>query len=82
MANELCPKYEKCPLFNSKLLERQQSTDTYKALYCKAGKAKYETCMRFKVSMKFGTVPDFVLPNSKMTMEQIGERMKTKGLLA
>jgi len=82
MAKELCPKYEKCPLFNNTLLERQQSTDTYKELYCIAGKEKFETCMRFIVAKKFGKAPDFVLPNSKLSIELIEEKMKRKGMLS
>jgi len=82
MVADLCPKVEKCPLFNGSLLKRPQSEETYKNLYCKAGKTQYEKCKRFICSNTYGKTPDFVLPNSTLTIKEIGERMKEKGVLA
>lgn len=47
MELEVCPKVNKCPLFNGVLLKRKGSEETYKNLFCKAGKEKWVACMRY-----------------------------------
>lgn len=76
----MCPKTVKCPLFNNNLLKRKESEETYKSLYCKTAD-RYKECRRFKVSNQFGKYPDFVMPNSTITDNEIIEKMKKKGLI-
>lgn len=76
-----CPKTEKCPLFNDNLLRRAESASTYKKLYCTAGESKWKKCKRYMVSEATGKCPDFVMPNSTYTVEEIKERMKKEKML-
>jgi len=76
-----CPKTEKCPLFNGNLLKRSESEITYKKLYCSAGESKWKQCKRFMVSESTGKCPDFVMPNSTYTLEEIIARMKKEKML-
>jgi len=80
--NNQCKKVEKCPLFNNKLLKRQQSAETYKALYCNAGEEKYTLCKRYIVSESLGKCPDFVLPNSSYSIEEIKDKIRSEGILS
>lgn len=79
MSNE-CSKIAKCPLFNDKILKRQESADVYKNLFCR-NPEKYRECKRYQVSEKVGTCADFVMPNSSLTVEQIIQKMKEKALI-
>lgn len=82
MDNNLCPKYEKCPLFNGKLLSRKGAEESYKNLFCKAGESKYSTCKRYMVSEKVGKCADWILPNCSLSLDEIMVKMKERGELA
>ncbi len=70
--SNICPKSEKCPIFQGGVLKRASSEQIYRNLYCNAGKIKYEKCMRFMVSEKVGKpAPISVLPNSTKSLDDI-----------
>ena len=75
-----CPKTDKCPLFNDRILKREGSAEVYKSLYCR-NSTRYKECKRYLVSEKVGTCADFVMPNSMLTVEKIIEKMKEKSLI-
>lgn len=79
MSNQ-CPKVVKCPLFNDKILKREESAEVYKNLYCRNSE-KFMECKRYQVSEKIGKCADFVMPNSTMTVDQIIQKMKDKALI-
>ncbi|NOQ24306.1 MAG: hypothetical protein GQ564_02990 [Bacteroidales bacterium] len=81
MESEICSKVGKCPLFNGHLLKRSGSEESYKNLFCRAGKEKWSSCMRYQTSEKVGMCADWILPNSSLTIEQIVQKMKEKGEL-
>ncbi|HBH48168.1 MAG TPA: hypothetical protein DDX98_05985 [Bacteroidales bacterium] len=78
METAICPNTPKCPIFNG-ILEGTQYTSTYKRLYCEAGKAGREKCMRYKVATAVGKCPPKVLPNSTKSMEEIISDMRAAG---
>lgn len=71
-----CPKTEKCPLFNGLLTEKPETANIYRESYCTAGEKMYESCKRYIVSELIGSCPDFVMPNSSLTPEDIAEKAK------
>lgn len=81
MNDSNCPKVQDCPLFNGQLLKRKGSEDSYKNLFCKAGKEKWASCKRYQISEKTGKCADWILPNCSMSVDEIVERMKAKGEL-
>ena len=81
MESTMCPKTEKCPIFNG-VLKGTQYTETYKKLYCLAGEAGRKTCRRYQVAEKVGICPPDILPNSSKSLEEIIGMMKGKGLLS
>jgi len=78
--NEICPKTPKCPLFNNGLLKRQQSAETYKKMYCNVP-SNFANCKRYIIAEKAGKCPDYVLPNSSYTIDEILERMTKEGVI-
>ena len=69
---EICPKSEKCPIFQGGVLKRKESEKTYRNLYCNAGTKKYETCKRYIVAEKIGKpAPIKVLPNCSKDIDEI-----------
>ncbi|MGE0090093.1 MAG: hypothetical protein AB7S50_11555 [Bacteroidales bacterium] len=81
MEKELCPKVRTCPLFNGTLLKVPGAEDSYKNLFCKAGKQQWATCKRYMTSEKVGKCSDWILPNCSMSLDQIVQKMKEKGEL-
>jgi hypothetical protein len=80
METAICPKTEKCPIFNG-VLKGTEYTETYKNLYCLAGAEGRGKCRRFQVAEKCGTCPPDILPNSSKSLEVIIANMKAQGLI-
>lgn len=80
MDNIYCFKRETCKLFSKNLLKRKQSEEVYKSLYCNT-KSNWKNCKRYLVSKEIGTCPDFVMPNSSYTVEDIISKCKRKLLV-
>jgi hypothetical protein len=79
METTICPKTEKCPIFNG-ILKGTEFTETYKNLYCLAGEEGRNKCRRFQVAQKCGSCPPDILPNSTKKLDQIISAMKAQGL--
>lgn len=72
MSSELCPKYEKCPIFTGAAFKRSESAEVYKKLYCQSGIDGYGTCKRFIASNALNKpVPPSIMPNSGKSVEEI-----------
>jgi len=68
---DICPKYEKCPLFNGEILTSEKATEIYKKIYCKAGEKGRNRCKRFML-VKEGYKPSHdLMPNDERSVEQI-----------
>jgi hypothetical protein len=75
---QTCPNTPKCPIFSG-VLQGTQYTDTYKKLYCLAGEAGRDKCMRYRISRKVGKCPVNILPNSTKSIDEIIAEMKVRG---
>ena len=77
----VCPKYLNCIIFNAKVIDEHHAK-LYKNLYCSAGRDKYSRCKRYITSEKTGVAPpDYIMPNSILSVEEILEDMKQQGLI-
>ncbi len=78
MTIEICPKFQKCPIYNEQIhLYSQETLDIYKRNYCLAGREKFSQCKRFQVAEATGRpAPSWVLPNSMLTVEEIIKKME------
>jgi len=50
--------------------------NTFKNLYCEKGKEARETCKRYQVANIAGKCPPDILPNSRLTVEEIIKKME------
>ena len=73
MSNK-CPGTEKCPIFNGILEDKAMTARSYRLQFCEADESKWRNCKRFMTRQQFGQCPSDLLPNSSLTLEQIGER--------
>jgi hypothetical protein len=70
--SDVCPYWEKCPIFSGILKDRVFTTKSYLSLYCEAGEEGRGNCKRFQCRERFGRVPENLLPNSNKSIEEIG----------
>lgn len=68
--NDICPNSANYPILSG-VLKGSGFEDTYKPLYCEAGKAKYKTCKKYIVKEKTGECPEKLLPNASQSIEDI-----------
>lgn len=78
MTSDICPKFAKCPIFQKNVFVKEGMDETYKKLYCTAGKVKYDTCKRYIVSELTGgkPIPEKIRPNCSLTIKEILATMK------
>lgn len=69
---DICPSAEKCPVYDGSLVDENFTTEYYKETYCEAGPEARGECRRFQSKEKYGKVPDGLLPNATITVEEIG----------
>lgn len=72
--SECCSSIEKCPIYSGVLQGKEFTTKAYKAMYCEAPEENRNQCKRWQVKQKFGVCPPDLLPNSMMSVEEIGKR--------
>ena len=82
MENTICPKVDKCPIFQGDSFLGQELAETmhtmYKDNFCQAGVTKYKTCKRFMASEELGVpIPKIIMPNSTRTIEEIRAMIET-----
>jgi len=78
MSDRVCPKAEKCPLFQGELIANFASQQIYKRLYCNNGVMGRQECKRFLVSTAYGKPENTLLPNDPRSLEEIIAEMKSK----
>lgn len=71
-----CSEICKCNLFRGKLNLPEDSIIRYKYYFCLDDEPRWTKCRRYKVMQELGFCPDFVMPNSLLTSEQILRRMR------
>jgi hypothetical protein len=77
--NNQCPKICNCRLFNGKSPVCEDSKIMYKSHYCLGrDNLRWKSCKRFQLVEKVGHCPDYVMPNSLLSFEQIIKRISTE----
>ncbi len=74
--NRQCSKIGKCNLFSGELEIPEDSRIRYKYFYCLGEETCWSSCKRFIVKDEIGFCPDFVMPNSLLSSEQIMSRIR------
>ena len=76
--SKICEKAVKCPIFTGLLESNPLLIQTYKNLYCENWEKGRSRCKRYQVSVKAGSCPSYVLPNSTISVDDIIRRMEKK----
>ena len=67
-----CPGTAQCPIFNGILENKAMTAKSYRLQFCEADETKWSRCKRFMTKKHFGKCPSDLLPNSSLSLEQIG----------
>jgi len=80
MTTDKCPNYKECALVNKQI---DLSDDVYMGYinsYCCCNKGLWSECMRFRAKEKLSFCPDFVLPDSIMTIDEVIDRFDNENI--
>jgi hypothetical protein len=75
MEDQNCWNYANCKLVTTEsLLLSREIKISYMNKYCTPGRSAWEKCKRFTTKATLGFCPDFILPDSTLTLDQIIEK--------
>lgn len=75
---EQCEFLDTCPLFFGRLMGKETTISAYKKKYCTGGATGKTACKRYQTSARFGKCPPDLLPNSELTLDEIGNAYNLK----
>jgi hypothetical protein len=77
MSEPYCPNIAGCRLVNDPTLHIEDNNrDFYIESYCRGNNPGYSECSRYKVKNQIFFCPDFIMPDSEMTLDEILERIE------
>ncbi len=71
MENEKCPNAEGCKLIHTRDFVSENQRQNYMQLFCFSDKKAFTDCKRYQTSVKYHFCPDFVLPDSNLSPDEI-----------
>ena len=71
MTTGQCPNYRECALVKKQIYLDEDIYRGYINTYCCCIKGSWSECRRFRAKVELNFCPDFVLPDTKMTMDEI-----------
>jgi|GEM_PF-1422697 len=72
----VCPRALMCPLFKQDTSNGGYSSEKYKKIYCEAGIKAYSNCKKYIIYNLINTCPNYVMPNSSFSVDEIISRIK------
>ncbi len=69
--SNICPKTEKCPLFQGEMLVSKKAQDIYMRIFCKAGEKGRNRCRRFQLVKEGFNPASDIMPNDDRTVDDI-----------
>lgn len=75
METTTCPNMNSCQLIVVEDFElSQQKRSYYKEVFCIAGSSAWKACTRYQTKLAINFCPDFVLPDSVLTPDEVIDR--------
>jgi hypothetical protein len=75
----VCPNYGGCRLVRTEVVvPDDKKRKAYLETYC-VGEDKFKSCKRYITKKSLWICPDFVLPDSDMTEDEIAEKYESEG---
>lgn len=79
MKGEVCPNHKGCQVINIEgFVESAGVRDFYISDFCEASQDKWSECKRFQTKRALAFCPDFVLPDSNLTLDEIIDKIETE----
>lgn len=75
-----CPNYNECSLVKKEMDLAEEEYKYYLDMYCCCDSRSWSDCTRFRTKEKLNFCPDFVLPDSQMTIDDIIDRFDNENL--
>jgi len=67
-----CPNIDTCKLVNTPgFIEDKKKQENYIQLYCRADESKWISCKRLIAKNELHFCPDFVLPDTSLSIDEI-----------
>lgn len=79
MELKFCPNHKGCQIINLEgFIKSNEIKNNYISNYCEAGEEKWSNCKRFQTKKALNFCPDFILPDTNLTLDQIFEKIETQ----
>jgi len=70
-----CPNYHSCQLIRQPgLIENESLRNKYTSDFCTEAEEHWKNCMRFRTTNILHFCPDFVLPDTSLSIDEIMDR--------
>ncbi|MDY0015535.1 MAG: hypothetical protein RBS13_04935 [Bacteroidales bacterium] len=71
MEYDKCPNNEGCILIGEQNFLSREQKDYYMQTFCFSTNRFYTNCKRYQTSLRFHFCPDFVLPDTELSTDEI-----------
>jgi hypothetical protein len=76
MCEHFCPNLQSCKFINSGVPESvNRGNDFYLTAFCRSENSNWKNCKRFQTKSILDFCPDFIVPDSPWTMDQIIDKV-------
>jgi len=77
MSEEICPNINSCRMVSTAVVvPEEEEKNAYIKTWCKNTEGKWEECKRFSTKASLGFCPDFVLPDTDLSIDEIIDRFE------
>ena len=78
MEMNFCPNYKGCQIINvENFVESKEKKEFYIKNFCEAEESEWSKCRRYQTKEILNFCPEFVLPDSKLTVDEILDKFET-----
>lgn len=75
--SQLCPNHSGCQIIHIEgFVSASPGKDFYIRKYCEAGENSWSNCARYLTHKKLNLCPDFVLPDSDFSIDEILDKLE------
>ena len=81
MKNNVCPNISTCRMVTTNIvIEDDKTKNEYIENWCRQSEETWQECKRFHTKKELSFCPDFVLPDTELTVEEISEKFDAQSL--
>lgn len=77
MSGTICPNINSCRMVStSEVIPEEDKKKAIIESWCKDSNGKWKTCKRYNTKASLGFCPDFVLPDTDMSIDEIMDKFE------